>query len=251
MTGFIPLLRKEIKEQLRTFRLLIVCSVFVFFGITTPLLLQYMPEILKLSGQQIPIEIPAPTAAQSLSEYAGTIGQLGILIAVLVAMGSIANEVRRSTAVMVLSKPVSYAAFVNAKFIAMSLTFLISLALASVFCFAYTSFLIGNASVLSFVGMNLLLGLFLMFCLSLTILFSTVFKSSVAAGGLSIGILIAQALLASLPGIGDYFPGKLLPWGTYLLEARGINYWWALGITIISTGACLFASQRILINKEL
>jgi ABC-2 type transport system permease protein len=251
MTGFIPLLKKEIKEQLRTYRLLIVGGVFVFFGITTPLLLKYLPEIIGLSGQQIPIEMPPPTAIQSLNEYAGTIGQLGILVAVLVAMGGIASEVRRSTAVMILSKPVSYIAFVNAKFVAMSLTFLVSLTIASLFCFAYTAWLIGNASVVAYVGMNLLLGLFLMFCLALTLLCSTVFKSSVAAGGLAMAILVAQAVLASLPVIGDYFPGKLLAWGTYILEARGINYWWALGITIVVTGTCLIASQRILRNKEL
>ena len=66
------------------------------FGITTPLTLKYLPQILKLAGEQMTIEMP-PTAVQSLAEYASTIGQVGILIAVLVAMGSIANERRQGT----------------------------------------------------------------------------------------------------------------------------------------------------------
>ena len=78
------------------------------------------------------------------------------MIAVLVAMGAIANELKQGTALITLSKPVNHGAFVNAKFIAMSLTFLVSLAVAAVFCFGYTVWLIGEAAVLPYVWMNLL-----------------------------------------------------------------------------------------------
>ncbi len=87
MKGLAPLLKKELREQLRTYRLVIVGGVFLLFGITTPLTLKYLPEILKLAGEQMTIEFPPPTAVQSLAEYASTIGQVGVLVAVLVAMG--------------------------------------------------------------------------------------------------------------------------------------------------------------------
>lgn len=251
MKGLGPLLKKELREQLRTYRLVIVGGVFLFFGISTPLLLKYLPDLLKLASQEIPIELPTFTAADSLLEYAGTIGQIGVLIAVLVAMGAIANERRHGTAVMVLSKPASHAAFVTAKLIASSLTFLVSLALASLFCFGYTVWLIGGASAGAFAVLNLLLGLFLVFCLALTLFFSSVFKSSLAAGGLSIAVLISQGVLAALPVIGDYFPGKLLGWGNSLLGGSSASYWWALAITIVLTGLCLYFSQRLLKNRDL
>ena len=136
MKGLGSLVKKEIREQLRTYRLVIVGGIFLFFGITTPLLLKYLPEILKLVGEDVMIEFPPPTAVQSLVEYAGTIGQIGVLIAVLVGMGCVANELKNGTAVMTLSKPVSRGAFVGAKLIAMSMTFIVSLVLASAFCFA-------------------------------------------------------------------------------------------------------------------
>jgi ABC-2 type transport system permease protein len=85
--GLVPLLKKEIKEQWRTYRLVVVGGIFLIFGISTPLMLKYLPEILELAGEGLTIEMPPPTAAQSLAEYAGTIGQVGALIAVLVAMG--------------------------------------------------------------------------------------------------------------------------------------------------------------------
>jgi ABC-2 type transport system permease protein len=252
MTGLIPLLKKEILEQLRTYKLLIVGCIFLLIGITTPLMLKYLPQILEIAGSSgLEITIPPPTAIQSLAEYASTIGQIGVLIAVLITMGSIANELRHGTAVLTLSKPVSRAAFVNAKLIAEGLTFLVSLVIASLFCYGYTVWLIGGTDILAFVGQNLLLALFLVFCLAVTLLFSSLFKSSLAAGGISIAILAGQGVLSTMPLIGDYFPGKLLSWGTLLLLGEGKNYWPALGITAAIIIGCLWFAQYRLRYKDL
>jgi ABC-2 type transport system permease protein len=165
-------------------------------------------------------------------------------------MGMVANELRQGTAVMTLSKPVSRAAYIGAKLAAVCLTFLVALALASLFCFAYTVWLIGPAVALPFLELNLLLALFLAFCLSITILFSGLFKSSLPAGGLAIGVLIAQALLGTVPWIGNYFPAKLLTWGTDLLQGGGTSYWGALGVTLGLILASSYFAQRTLKNKE-
>jgi ABC-2 type transport system permease protein len=250
MSGFSILLKKELWQQIKTYRLLIVGCVFVFFGLTTPLMLKYLPEIIKLTGTPLPLEIPPPTAIESLAEYAGTVGQLGVLLTVLMSMGAIADELRRGTAVIILSKPVTRAVFVNAKLTAISLTFIVSLIAASLLCFGYTVWLIGPASVMPFIGLNLLLALFLIFCLSVTLLFSSLFRSSLAAGGLGIGVLILIAVLSAVPVIGDYLPGKLLGWGSELLAGTGNNYWWSLGVTLVSTIACTYGAQRLLKNKE-
>jgi ABC-2 type transport system permease protein len=252
MTGLLPLLKKELTEQIRTYRLLIVGGVLLFFGLTTPLTLKYLPEIIKLSGDySMQINIPPPTAAQSLAEYGSSIGQLGVLVMVLIAMGAIANELKHGTALLTLSKPVAPAAFVGAKFIAMSCTLLVSILAASLVCFGYTSWLIGTGDGMAFLGLNLLIFLFLAFCIALTLLFSSLFKSSLAAGGISIAIIIFQGVLTTIPVIGDYLPGTLLGWGTNLLSGIGDSFWWAFGITIVITGLCLYLAQRRLKTSEI
>ncbi len=250
MKGLSALLKKEIREQLRTYRLVVVGGVFLLFGITTPLMLKYLPEFIKLAGEQMEITVPPPTAVQALVEYAGSVGQIGVLVAVLVAMGSVANELQRGTAVMTLSKPVTRAAFVTAKFAATSLTFLVALAVSSAVCLAYTVWLIEPADAVSFLGLNLLLALFLVFCLAVTVLFSSLFKSSLAAGGTALGVLVGQAVLSVLPWVGDYMPGKLLGWGNALFSG-GPSYWWALAVTVVLTVLCLYLAQRALRNKEM
>jgi ABC-2 type transport system permease protein len=252
MKGFAPLFKKEIREQFKLYRLVIVASIFLFFGLSAPLTLKYLPEILKMAGDQgLQIQLPIPTAAQSFASYAGNIGQIGALIAVLVAMGCIANELKSGTVVMTLSKPVSRGAFVSAKLLAVSLTFLVSLAVASAVCLGYTVWLIEGTAVLPYLGLNLLLGLFLIFCLAVTVLFSSLFKSSLAAGGTALGVIIVQGIISAIPVVGNYMPGKLLDWGLILVSGGDKSYWWALGITVIAIGLCVYFAQRGLKNRDL
>ena len=251
MTGFGALLKKELREQYRTHRILIVGSIFALFGIGTPLLLKFLPELLKLSGENIQIQVLPPTAIQSFNEFAGTIGQIGTVVAVLIGMGIVANELRHGTAVMTLSKPVSRAAFVSAKLTAISLTFLFALTIAAFFCFFYTNLLIEDANATAFFQSNLLLGLFLVFCLAITVLFSCLFKSSLAAGGIAIAVIISQMVISGVPVVGDYLPVKLLEWSTNIISGIGQSYWWAVGVTAILTILAIYLGQNSLKRREI
>ena len=251
MTGLLPLLGKEIREQLRTYKLVIVGGVFLLFGITTPLMLKYLPQILEMFGGGIDVTVPDLTAAQALAEYAGNIGQLGLLIAVLLMMGSVANEIKHGTVIITLSKPVSKLAFTAAKLIAASLTFVIALALASAVCYFYSVWLIGPSNVMPFLYLNLLTALFLIFCLAVTILFSSLFRNSIAAGGLAIAVLVFQAVLAAVPGLGNLMPGKLPGWGTALLNGPAESHWMALGVTVAVIAACLALAPWAISRKDL
>lgn len=52
MTGFTVLLQKELREQLRTGRLVAVAAIFVLFGLLGPLADRYMKELLDAIGTQ-------------------------------------------------------------------------------------------------------------------------------------------------------------------------------------------------------
>ncbi len=250
MDGLIPLLKKEIKEQWKTYRFLVVISVFLLLGLTTPLTLKYLPELMKLSGVPMELSFPPPTAVQSLMGFAGDIGQVGVFVIVLIAMGSIANEVSRGTALIILSKPVSRTAFVTAKLLALSLTTIVALSVASAVCFAYTVWLIQDTSATAFLGLTLLLALFMVFSIATTLLFSSLFRSSLAAGGVALGVIIGQAILSILPYAGDYMPGKLLGWGNELLTG-GDAYWGALAVTLALTGLFIYLAQHALKTRDI
>jgi ABC-2 type transport system permease protein len=251
MTGFMPLLKKEITEQIKTYRLLIVGGVFLFFAILDAVTLKFLPEILKASGESINITMPPVTPAQSLAEFAGNIGQIGVLVVILVAMGMVANERRHGTALLTLSKPVTPLAFVTAKFCAMSLTIVVSVAVSALISFGYTMWLFGASSAAAFTGLVLLMILFLMLCAAVTVLFSSFYRNSLAAGGIAILIMIVQGIFSSFPWVGPYLPGKLLGWGLNLIMDKPDAYWGALGVTIAGILLCLYFAQRRLKNVEI
>ncbi len=251
MTGLTALLKKEFREQLKTYKLLIIAGLFLFFGLSTPLMLKYLPQLLELAGEDIIIELPPVTAVQALGEYASTIVQVGVLVAVLFAMGAVARERERGTAAMVLSKPVGRGAFVMAKLMAMSTSFIIALGVASIACYVYTVLLIGEANASGFLGLNLLMALFFVVSLSVTLLFSSLFRSQLAAGGVALAILIGQAVITQLPWIGDYTPGRLISWGTELLSGATDSAWPAVAMSIVIIIGCLFLSRLALKRKEI
>ena len=105
VTGLGPLLGKELLEQWRTRRLVVVAVVFVAFGIVSAFLAKYAPELVKaLAGDEYQIVVPPPTVRDAADQFLKNLGQAGILTAVLLAMGSVANEKERGTAALILSK---------------------------------------------------------------------------------------------------------------------------------------------------
>lgn len=210
MIGFEPLLRKELLEQWRTRRLLVVGIVFTLLGIGSPLLARYTPELIEaLGGLDFEIVIPTPTVADAAVQFLKNLGQAGILTAILLAMGSVAVEKERGTAALILSKPASRTAYLLAKLVAISVTLAVSLALASAAGYVYTTLLFEAPPAAGWIGMTGMLLLSLLGFAGLTFLGSTLTRSSIAAAGIGIGGMILVALVSALPNVAPYTPAGL------------------------------------------
>ena len=210
MIGLGTMLRKELLEQWRTRRVLVVAAVFTALGIGSPLLARYTPELVKmLAGDQFQIVVPPPTAADAVDQFLKNLGQAGVLTAILLAMGSVAVEKERGTAALLLTKPVSRAAFLLAKLLAIGSTLLIGLLLAAIGGYAYTAILFEALPVAGWSAMAGTLLLAMVAYASLTFLGSALSRTSLAAAAIGIGAMIVLALVSALPGIGPFTPGGL------------------------------------------
>jgi ABC-2 type transport system permease protein len=158
MSGLATLLRKELLEQWRTARLPIVATVFLLVGLSSPLLARFTPDILKaVGGDQFgALSIPTPTSADAYAQLAKNLGQFGALVAVLLAMGSVATEKERGTAALILTKPASRDAFLLAKMVAIATTLGISTAIAGAGAWLYTLVLFEPLPVGGFVASMIL-----------------------------------------------------------------------------------------------
>jgi len=250
---FLAVVRKELMEGWRTRRWVVAVAVFLFFGFLSPLSAKLLPELLEILGDTggVVFTVPPPTVGDALLQYVKNMSQFGALLAVLLAMGSLAQEKERGTAVMVLSKPISRRDFLLAKFVALTLVFGLCLALAGLACYYYTVVLFEGVGESRFAEMNLLLGLFVEFYLAVTLLGSTVTRSQVAAGGLGLAAVFVVAVLGALPRIGDYMPTALLEWARTLMAGTGEPAWGAAAVSLGVILACLGTALVVFERQEL
>jgi ABC-2 type transport system permease protein len=249
--NFFIVLRKELMEQWRTKRLLIVAGVLVIFGLTSPLLAKVMPDLFKAIPNMpagLAGIIPTPTVADAVSQYVKNMSQFGILLALLMSMGSVAQEKERGTASIMLTHPVSRLNFLLAKFIALVVTFAISLAVAAVGCWYYTSLLFEALPWGPFLALNGLMLLAFMVYVAVTLLCSTIARTQGAAAGIAFVALIVMGGVGSLPRIDEYFPGRLFTWGGTLVLGGGEPawpaFWISLGIIVLALGAAWLVFRR-------
>lgn len=244
--------RKEWLEQRRSYRLLVTAVVLTLFGLLSPLIARYTPDIIRLAlpqGEEILKLIPPPSAADSVAQYLKNITQFGVLLALLMAMGLVAQEKDKGTAALMLSKPMGRPVFILAKFASLALTFTLSIALAGAAGYYYTLVLFGSMDLGAWLGLNVMVLVFLLVYVSLTLLCSTLTKSQVVAGGLATGVWMVLSLLGALPGMGDYSPRQVIGWATSLGTGAAQTYWPALGVSLALivgglAGACAIFNRQ-------
>jgi len=246
-------LRKELLEQRRSYRLLVVVAVLVAFGLMSPLTAKFTPEIMKLlpNGEQIAQLIPPPTAAEAVAQYVKNTSQFGIILALLMAMGAVAQEKDKGTAALILVKPMPRYAFLWAKFVGLGLTFTAGIALAAVACYYYTLILFEALPVPEWLALNGLMLLFVLVYLALTLFCSTLSRSQVLAGGLAFGLVVLLASIGAIPQVGEYLPGQLLAWGAGMVAGSQGTAWPALGVSDGIIVAALVGAWAVFERQEL
>lgn len=245
--------RKEVLEQWRSRRLLVAVVVLLAFGLLSPLAAKLTPEIMKLlpNGDQIASIIPPPTIADALGQYLKNSSQFGLILALLLTMGAIAQEKDKGTAALMLVKPMPRAAFLAGKFAALGLTFAVATVIAAIGAYYYTLLLFEALPLGGWLALNGLLLLFTLVYVALTLLCSTLSRSQVVAGGLAIAFVALLGLIGALPGLGQYLPGQLLNWGAALAMGARLTAWPALAVSAALIIVALLAAVLIFRRQEL
>jgi ABC-2 type transport system permease protein len=213
MEGFSVFVRKELREAIRSNRLLVVSAVFLVLGIISPLTAKYTPELLKAVGagqSGVQITFPTPTVADAIAQYLKNVAGTGIFVAILLPMGMVAREKERGTAAFVLTKPLSREAFLAAKLVALLATLGVGVLLAAVATYFYTALLFEPIALGGFLACTLLVLLSLMAYGLLTFLGSTIASSQLPAVGIGLAAWAIIALIGVIPNAEQYTPAGLL-----------------------------------------
>jgi len=208
--------RKELLQIVRTKHLLIAMALFLFVGISSPLLAYFTPLIFASIEEVKPFAdlIPEPSTADAMVQYVKNLTQFLLPGVVLLGMGAVAAEKERGTAAMALSKPVPRWAFVLAKMATQTMLLTAGLVAAALCAYLYTLVLFEPMPVGPFALVNLLLWTWLLVFAAATLLGSTLGKSAGAAAGIAVGLSGALLLASYIPKIGAFAPSGLLAWAS-------------------------------------
>lgn len=247
-------LAKELRQQWRTKRALIVVAVFLLFGLASPLMARFMPEVLKLveGAEQFADLIPTPTVADAMGQYVKNLSQFGFILAIFLGMSLVVGEKEKGTAAMILSKPMPRWAFLLSKFSAQVLIYALAFLLASAGGYLYTVILFEPIPVGPFLLLNLLMWLWLLVFAAVTHLASTVASSTGAAAGLALLGSVILLVAGSIPMLGPLLPGGLISWAGQLgnggeIAANGGAVAMSFGLILLFlvTALALFERQEL------
>lgn len=211
MSDLTVLIKKDLLEQWRTKKILILVIVFLFVALASPIFAKLTPELLKnISVPGMIINLPEPTYVDSLDQFIKNTSQIALLVIVFVVAGAVADEKNRRTLEMLLSKPVSRTNFVLSKFVSYFVSIGLIFASASLIFYLYT---VSVFSGFNFVNFSIMAGnvlLYILMIVSITILASTFVKNSIAAGGIGfISFILFGTIFSLFDKIKDFSPNLI------------------------------------------
>ncbi len=204
-------LKKEFKAIFKTYRFWVIPLVFVFFALMSAPTAKFTPELLKSAlPPGMAFKMPAPTLIDAFTQWFKNLSQIGVLAIILLTMGIMAEEKASGTILLVVTKPVSRANVILSKFAAQISWLAASFIAAAAICYLYSAALFKFASGSAFAWGNLLFLGYLILIVAVTLFFSTVLKNQIAAGGLSLIVVMGLSLVAALwPAFDKYGPTGL------------------------------------------
>lgn len=211
MTGFIAYLKKELWEQIVTFRLGIICTIFLLLGIISPIGAKYAMEVISaLTKNSINIQMADPTYLDSFVQFFKNISQLGVVVFIIIFYSILSQELNKGSLIIPMSKGLSLKAVINAKFVGLIFSWTVALGISFLSCVLYTKILFHNMC-LEGIGV-LLLGtwIFGVFLISLIIFSNVICKGGYVSLLLVAGCVGVLFLLNVLPDIREYIPLNLV-----------------------------------------
>ncbi|MBP1948115.1 ABC transporter permease [Virgibacillus litoralis] len=198
---WMTLFKKELLENIRNLKWIWVPLVMILIATMDPVSSYYLPQIIDAVGGmpegtefQLPDFTPSDVVMMSLSQ----ISSIGVLIIVLMSMGTIAGERKSGVSELVLVKPVSYTNYITAKWAAVLLLTLTALALGMLSSWYYVNLLFGELSFGTLLQIIFFYGLWLALVVSLSIFYNTLLKIPGLVAFLTIATILVMKLITTI-----------------------------------------------------
>ena len=115
MNGYAAFLKKELTENMKNYRFPILFAVFLIFGLTSPFLAKFMPEILSAVAADMQMGAP-PAALDAWEQFYKNISGVGFSAFIILFGSCMSGEYSRGTLVLLVTKGLPRSAVIFAKY---------------------------------------------------------------------------------------------------------------------------------------
>ena len=252
----LTMIKKEFKDILKSYKLLIVPIAFTLITLMSPLSTYFLPTILKNTSdlpQGMVIEMGDVALADILRTFFTDIPQITLIAIILLTMGLITTERLTGSCALVLSKPISSAAYFLSKGICASILILCSYFIANLISIYYCSLLMDGINIRdSILGIISVLPVILLI-ISISMFLSSFIKSTIAVGGLTfaanLAIFTAPKMISDT--IYSLSPSKVIENASAILIGNNANNLFPpiltcflISLTLFLLGAYIFIKQE-------
>jgi ABC-2 type transport system permease protein len=241
----------EILRILRTRRLVALVTIFVILGFGGPVLVHYLPELVKGSTTNgVRLVLPKPKPADGIQNFANNISSLGTLVVVIVAAATLSIDANPVLAIFYRTRVRRPAALLFPRFATVMAASVLALALGTLGAWYETSVLIGPLSAGPLVIGFLLETVWLVFIGSIVAFFSSVIRGVTGVVGAAVGLFLALALFESVPGALSWMPTSLAQSASDLLGKPAGEIWHAVVICVAGSALALIVAINRLGKRE-
>jgi len=209
MNSFIVLTKKEFTQMILDYKAMWLPIVFIFLGLTQPIVTYFLPTILEALGGGKGITIdPSMTNQKGVEVLASTLGsqfdQLGIMIIVISMMGIIQSDKANGMLAFILTRPVSIVSYIGGKIVSNWFLATLSVSIGYIVSYYYVNYLFTDIQFSQMMTGLFIYLVWVLYIVTFTTMISTVFQSQGVIALISIVYLITCRIIVGLNPVIDF-----------------------------------------------
>lgn len=254
MKSLLAFIKKEIMEQARSGRLMILGILFFLLGVMNPAVAKLTPWLLEmmadsLSASGLAVTAVSVSALDSWTQFYKNI-PMGLIVFLLLESGIFTREYQSGTLLLALTKGLERRKAVIAKAAVLAVLWTACCWLCAGVTWGYSAYFWSDPAPRGLLFSLVCFWVFGLWVVALTVFFSTVAKSNIGVLAGVGGAALASLLLGSFPRLGRYLPTRLTD-GTSLIY--GLSETGAYALPLLIAGAMavlLFAASIPIFNRR-
>lgn len=250
--SFRALLAKDLLEIVRTWRIWVLPGVLLLSAASGPPTAAYTAELLAtLGGDIFNQAMPEPTWVDSYAQWTKNLNQL-VVFALIIALGNaISGEKRLGTAILVLTKPVSRAGFVLAKFVSTAILLVSATLVAMLVTWGMTLIWFPNAPFGPLLSATAAWLLFALLLVAVVLLGSAAVDLGTGAAGIGLGFFFLLMLSGIWGSMLRWTPAGMISAPAALGADVSVDIRWPAITTAALCAVLVWVAVRVFEHREL